>query len=64
MSFVSFGFCWNFLVLNLRGCPQEQAEYMVGLLAASIPNGIAGVTVKTVKAGCGRLGDFVDVFVS
>ena len=30
--------------------PKEQAEYMVGLLAASIPNGIAGVTVKTVKA--------------
>ena len=28
---------------------EEQAEYMVGLLAASIPNGIAGVTVKTVK---------------
>ena len=53
MSFVSFGFCWHFFVLNVRGCPQEQAEYMVGLLAASIPNGIAGVTVKTVKAGCG-----------
>ena len=30
---------------------QEQQEYMIGLLAASIPNGIAGVTVRSVKAG-------------
>jgi len=29
---------------------EEQAEYMIGLLASSIPNGIAGVTLKTVKA--------------
>lgn len=28
---------------------EEQQEYMIGLLAASIPNGIAGVTVRSVK---------------
>lgn len=28
---------------------EEQAEYMIGQLAASIPNGIAGVTVRSVK---------------
>jgi len=29
---------------------EDRADYMVGLLAASIPNGIGGVTVKTVQA--------------
>ncbi|CAJ1352714.1 unnamed protein product [Effrenium voratum] len=29
---------------------EDQSEYMVGLLASSIPHGIAGVTVKSVKA--------------
>lgn len=28
----------------------EHTEYMIGLLAASIPHGIAGVTVRSVKA--------------
>ena len=29
---------------------QDRADYMVGLLASAIPNGIAGVTVKGVQA--------------